>query len=115
MYRELICLFSLVFVLSGASGISAQDAIIPSPGTMPVLDGRIDETWLFSAEHTIGTSQVGVAPSSPEDCSGTWRAVWNWEALFVLVEVRDESLTNDSGGANNKMERRQCRNLCRWG
>ena len=102
MFRKLICLLSLVFVLSLVGGVPAQDAIIPSPGSMPVLDGRIDEAWFFSADHTIGTSQVGAAPSSPEDCSGTWRALWNSESLFVLVEVRDESLTNDSGGGNNK-------------
>jgi len=102
MFRRLICLFSLVFVMSLVSEVSAQDAIIPSPGSMPVLDGRIDEVWLFSAEHTIGTSQVGAAPSSPEDCSGTWRALWNVEALYVLVEVKDESLTNDSGGGDSK-------------
>jgi hypothetical protein len=69
---------------------------------MPVLDGNIDEVWFFSAEQKIETSQVGAAPSSPADCSGTWRALWNWEALYVLVEVTDDSLTNDSGGGGNK-------------
>ena len=97
MFRQLIYLFSVVFVLSWVSGVSAQDAVIPSPGTMPVLDGNIDEVWFFSAEQKIETSQVGAAPSSPADCSGTWRALWNWEALYVLVEVTDDSLTNDSG------------------
>ncbi|MBL7189546.1 MAG: hypothetical protein ISS70_24725 [Phycisphaerae bacterium] len=100
MFRKLIFVFSFVFVLSLVSVVPAQDVVIPSPGAMPVLDGRIDEVWLFSAEHTIGTSQVGVAPSSPADCSGTWRALWNWEALYVLVEVTDESLTNDSGSGS---------------
>ncbi|MHC4259765.1 MAG: hypothetical protein ACYSTF_05060 [Planctomycetota bacterium] len=72
MFRRLICLFALVLVLGVAGGVPAQDVVIPSPGTMPKLDGRIDEAWLFSTEQTIGTSQVGVAPSSPVDCSGTW-------------------------------------------
>ncbi|TKJ33093.1 MAG: hypothetical protein CEE38_21690 [Planctomycetes bacterium B3_Pla] len=102
MFRRLICLFALVLVLGLASGVPAQDVVIPSPGTMPKLDGRIDEAWLFSTEQTIGTSQVGVAPSSPVDCSGTWRALWNWEGLYVLVEVNDEALTSDSGGGGNK-------------
>jgi hypothetical protein len=102
MFRKLIFVFSLVFVLSLVSGVSAQDVVIPSPGAMPVLDGRIDEVWFFSTEQTIGTSQVGAAPSSPADCSGTWRALWNWEYLYVLAVVKDDSLTNDSGGGNNK-------------
>ena len=102
MFRKLIYLFSLVFVLSLVGTVPAQDVVIPSPGTMPKLDGIIDQVWFFSTEQTIGTSQVGAAPSSPADCSGTWRALWNWENLYVLVEVQDESLTNDSGGGDNK-------------
>jgi len=102
MFRKLIFVFSLVFVLSLISEVSAQDAVIPSPGTMPRLDGSIDEVWFFSTGYTIGTSQVGSAPSSPTDCSGTWRALWNWEYLYVLVEVKDDALTNDSGGGDNK-------------
>ena len=96
MFRKLIYLFSLVFVLSLVSGVLAQDVVIPSPGVMPVLDGIIDEVWFFSTEQTIGTSQVGTAPSSPEDCSGTWRALWNWEGLYVLAIVNDEALLNDT-------------------
>ena len=102
MFRKLIYLFSLVFVLSSVGTVPAQDVVIPSPGAMPKLDGIIDQVWFFSTEQTIGTSQVGAAPSSSADCSGTWRALWNWENLYVLVEVQDESLTNDSGGGDNK-------------
>ncbi len=98
MFRKLIFVFSLVFVLSFVSRVPAQDVVIPSPGAMPVLDGRIDEVWFFSTEQTIGTSQVGTAPSSPADCSGTWRALWNSEYLYVLAVVKDDALTNDSGG-----------------
>ncbi|MHC4147802.1 MAG: hypothetical protein ACYSUD_23980 [Planctomycetota bacterium] len=67
MFKKLIYSFSLVVVLSLVSGISAQDVVIPSPGAMPVLDGRIDEAWFFSTEQAIETSQVGAAPSSPSE------------------------------------------------
>src|SRR4030042_677664 len=96
MFRKLIYVFSFVFVLSLVSVVPAQDVIIPSPGAMPVLDGVFDQVWFFSTEQTIGTSQVGTAPSSPADCSGTWRALWNWEGLYVLVIVNDEALVNDT-------------------
>jgi hypothetical protein len=102
MFRKLIFVFPFVFVLSFVSIVPAQDAIIPSPGTMPRIDGVIDEIWGFSSGYPISTSQVGAAPTSPSDCSGTWRALWNWENLYVLVEVKDDSLTNDSGGGDNK-------------
>ncbi len=102
MSKKLICVFSLVFVLSLVSRVSAQDVVIPSPGAMPVLDGRIDEVWSFSTEQTMENTTADNPPSSPTDCSGAWRALWNWEALYVLVQVTDESLTNDSGGGGNK-------------
>ena len=99
MFRKLIFVFSLVFVLSLVSVVPAQDAVIPSPGTIPRLDGNIDEVWFFSAEHQINTSQVGTAPTSPADCSGTWRALWNSEALYVLTIINDEDLLNDTPGS----------------
>ncbi|MBW7990497.1 MAG: hypothetical protein FVQ84_10835 [Planctomycetes bacterium] len=102
MCRKLVYLFSFVLVLSLVGVVLAQDVVIPSPGTMPKLDGNIDEVWFYSTEQAIDTSQVGAAPSSPADGSGTWRALWNWENLYVLVEVNDDALTNDSGGGNNK-------------
>jgi len=102
MCRKLIYLFSFVLVLSVVGVVSAQDVVIPSPGTMPKIDGNIDEVWFYSTEQAIDTSQVGAAPSSPADGSGTWRALWNWENLYVLVEVNDDSLTADSGGGTNK-------------
>ena len=96
MFRKLIFVSSLIFVLSLVSGVPAQDVVIPSPGTMPKLDGNIDEVWFFSTEQAIDTSKVGSAPSSPEDCSGTWRALWNSEALYVLTIINDEDLLNDT-------------------
>ena len=102
MFRKLIFVLPFVFVLSFVSIVPAQDAIIPSPGTMPRIDGVVDEIWGFSTGYSISTSQVGTAPTSPSDCSGTWRALWNWENLYVLVEIKDDSLTNDSGGGDNK-------------
>ena len=102
MFRKLIYLFSFVLVLSVVGVVSAQDVVIPSPGTMPKIDGNIDEVWFYSTEQAIDTSQVGAAPSSPADGSGTWRALWNWENLYVLVEVNDDALTADSGGGTNK-------------
>jgi len=41
MFRKLIFVSSLIFVLSLVSGVPAQDVVIPSPGTMPKLDGNI--------------------------------------------------------------------------
>jgi len=105
MFRKYIFVFSLVFILVLVVKVPAQDVLIRNPDTdMPVIDGVIDEVWFFSSEQTIGTNTAGTAPSSPDDCSGTWRSLWNYESLYVLVVVKDETLNNDSepGGGDNK-------------
>jgi len=63
---------------------------------VPVLDGLVDKVWYFSTEQSITTTLAGTEPSSPADCSGTWWALWNWKYLYVLVEVFDETLVQDS-------------------
>ena len=105
MFKKSILVFPLVFVLSLAIRAPAQDVLIRNPDTaMPVIDGVMDEVWLFSSEQTIGTNTAGTAPISPEDCSGKWRALWNSDSLYVLVLVTDDTLNNDSepGGGDNK-------------
>jgi hypothetical protein len=102
MCRKFIFVFSFVFVLSLVGRVPAQDVVIPSSEEAPVLDGIIDDIWFFSTEQTIDNSQVGATPSSPADCSGTWRALWNSEELYVLVDIKDEALSNDDGTGDNK-------------
>jgi hypothetical protein len=70
---------------------------------MPVIDGVVDDVWSYSTEQSINITVAGSAPSSPADCSGTWRGLWNWEYMYVLVVVNDETLNNDSG-AGTKWE-----------
>jgi len=103
MYKKLNSLLLPVLILCLVNTALTQDVLIRNPDmAMPVIDGIVDEVWLFSSEQTIGTITAGTAPSSPADCSGTWWSLWNFEALYVLVVVKDESLTNDSGGGDNK-------------
>ncbi|HUT47395.1 MAG TPA: sugar-binding protein [Sedimentisphaerales bacterium] len=99
MCRKSVYVLSLVAVLNPVGKAPAQDAdlLIRSPDVaMPVLDGVVDEVWSLSTEQSITTTLVGSEPGSPADCSGTWRALWNWEYLYVLVDVKDDALVQDS-------------------
>jgi hypothetical protein len=89
----------IVFPIADWPELSADaDVLIPSPNAaMPVIDGVIDAVWSFSTEQSITHTVMGSRPSGPADCSGTWRALWNWEYIYVLVVVRDEELRADSG------------------
>ncbi|MFC1634352.1 sugar-binding protein [Planctomycetota bacterium] len=43
---------------------------------------------------------AGSEPSGP-DCSGMWRALWDYDHIYVWVEVNDEALQFDSGQASS--------------
>jgi hypothetical protein len=99
MYQKLIFLTSFIFVLALAGYALAQDAEIPplqAPET-PIIDGVREDAWSVSEEHPIAKLDADSWPSSDADCSGSWWALWDFDYLYVFVDVNDESLENDSG------------------
>ncbi len=98
MCRKLIYLISFALVLGLAGYVSAAEADIEIPSVgypKPILDGVMDDVWLLSTEQVI-TLFIEAEPTSPEDCSGSWWALWDEEYLYVLVNVIDEALVQDS-------------------
>jgi hypothetical protein len=59
----------------------------------PVIDGEVDDIWADAA-----TAEYA-ALEDPADGSGTWKALYDAENLYVLVDVTDDSLQNDSDGS----------------
>ena len=100
MYRKLMYFTSFALVLSLVSMVPAQDTadvLIHYPYiSIPVIDGFVDDVWSISTQQPINVHINGDPPSGASDCSGTWRALWDWEYLYVLVEVKDEMLLHDS-------------------
>ena len=73
MFRKSIYLVSLIIALSLAGYLSAAevDAEIPQIGfPKPILDGVMDDVWLFSIEQFITKTLDGAEPTSPADNSG---------------------------------------------
>jgi len=98
MCRKFIYLISFALVLSLAGYASAAEADIEIPSVgypKPVLDGVMDNVWLLSTEQVMALF-TGEEPTSPEDCSASWWALWDEEYLYVLVNVIDEALVQDS-------------------
>ncbi|MFB0555551.1 MAG: sugar-binding protein, partial [Phycisphaerae bacterium] len=88
--------FALVLGLAGYAYAAEADIEIPSVGyPKPILDGVMDDVWLLSTEQVM-TLFTGEEPTSPEDCSASWWALWDEEYLYVLVNVIDEALIQDS-------------------
>ncbi|MFC1604139.1 sugar-binding protein [Planctomycetota bacterium] len=59
----------------------------------PVLDGQVDEIWAGAS------TQYFVPLDDPADGSGSWKALYDSENLYVIVDVTDDSLQNDSDGS----------------
>ncbi len=98
MCGRTICLLVLILGLAGLVSAQDWDMEIPSVNKPPIIDGEIDPIWSIARVQYIETTIDG-SVSSPEDCSGSWRALWDGEYLYVIVDVNDDILINDSGSA----------------
>ena len=92
MLRKLIYLVS-VFMAVGLIAPAASQAVDMDIGYAlepPVIDGEVDALWESASTQTI------VPVGDPNDASGRWQALYDSENLYVIVDVSDESLVNDS-------------------
>jgi len=72
-----------------------QDYCISTASSAPSIDGSVDAVWAEAATDSI-TNVINGSVSSDSDLSGTWRALWNGNNLYYLIEVTDDALNNDS-------------------
>ncbi len=72
----------------------APIAIVPADRLIEI-DGKVDDAWSSVKSHTIGN--VAYSPASGEaDASASFKMVYDKQALYVLVDVKDDELINDS-------------------
>jgi hypothetical protein len=86
---------SLVLYVQGKS----VDFVIPSVSPAPVIDGKVDTVWATATVLPLKTKIDGTDPTGPADCSGQFRALYDATCLYVLVDINDSSLRNDSTSA----------------
>jgi len=100
MFRKLIYLISSVVMLGLVGNVFAQeparDFDIPYASEPPVLDGEVDGVWGAASKQSISVFIQGDPAASISDCSGTWQVMWDQEYLYVIIEIFDDSLHNDS-------------------
>jgi hypothetical protein len=82
------------------------DFEIPRVSTPPVLDGKVDEAWLQASVQYIKTTINGAAPTGPADASGLFRVLYDADNLYVLVDVNDATLVQDSDPAQGWLDDR---------
>jgi hypothetical protein len=59
----------------------------------PAIDGEVDGIWADAS------TQYFVPVGDLADASGSWQALYDSENLYVIADISDESLMNDSGAA----------------
>jgi len=104
MYRKLTYLLVCSVVITGSvSGAFAQpaDGQIRQAWHAPTIDGKIDQIWygtfVYSLDVWLTASTATVQDHL--DISATWRALWDSNRLYILVDVNDADLVYDSPGS----------------
>ncbi len=77
-----------------------NNLVITRAATPVIIDGTIDESWANATAYTLNNLRVG-SVSSSEDISATFKAMWDDNYLYLLVEVTDDIKINDSGTSFN--------------
>jgi hypothetical protein len=80
-------------VLAVVKGVEQIDMGIGYAIQAPVLDGEYDGIW------AAASTQSFVPLDDPADGSGTWKVLYDKENLYVLVDMTDDSLQNDSANS----------------
>ena len=68
---------------------------IAAAETAPMIDGKADASWADAPQYDLNNSFYG-APSSDADLSASFKALYDEDNLYVLVDVTDDDLRNDS-------------------
>jgi len=66
------------------------------PVATPVIDAKVDDVWARASVQYIKATNDGTAPTGPADCSGQFRVLYDTTYLYVLVDVNDDVLVQDS-------------------
>jgi len=73
-------------------------AILLRATKAPAIDGKVDDVWQAARKYPI--ENMGETPAtSAEDLSASYRALWDENNLYVLVDVKDETLIHDTANS----------------
>jgi hypothetical protein len=90
IYNKAVTQLEILAAMAGVERVDMEIAYAVQP---PVIDGQVDGVWAAASTHSF------VPLADPADGSGTWKVLYDAENLYVLVDVTDDSLKNDSASS----------------
>lgn len=90
-----------VFKSTNGGGWSQEKAKAQIPAdvakatTKPVIDGKIDEVWAAAKSYDL-KNNLYKPVTGPADCSASFKALYDADNLYILVDVNDDVLVHDS-------------------
>ena len=80
---------------SNEDSVSHDSLAIPYTNNSPVIDGNIDDIWNMADSHKL-ENVLYEDYLSNDNLSGHWKAIWDENHLYVLVNIIDNQLINDN-------------------
>ena len=90
MKRKIFTFILSACMCSFVMGQEAPTAVVKRATVAPVIDGNIDEVWATANKYNINVPFKEETPTLGEEGTTTWKALWNDDGIFVLVEVNDD-------------------------
>jgi hypothetical protein len=90
IYNRALTQLEVLAALAGVEQVNMEIGYAVAP---PAIDGEVDAVWASAA------AQYFVPLEDANDASGSWKLLYDEENLYVLVEVTDDILQNDSAAA----------------
>jgi hypothetical protein len=78
---------------SQALGSNNYDA--PQATVAPVIDGTMDSPWSMAPWDSINHTWLGGTVPNAADFSGRYKILWDSNRIYLLIEVTDDSLSDD--------------------
>lgn len=78
-------------------------SVAPMAPSEPIIDGLVDDIWA-GAKAQMVTLAHGGKTITDQDLSGSWKAMWDDTALYLLVERIDNSLRRDAANKADEIE-----------
>jgi hypothetical protein len=103
MFLLFVC-FSIVLSAQNAGSTVADVLNIPYVEYAPVINGELDEDWVFGFPNVQMFGYIFEQADSfhgYSDCASFYKVAWNEDGVYFYGEVADDSVTGEADAANS--------------